>query len=561
MRSVALAFALASVWGLVLVSGCTSEPQARQSTPRGPAGTPQAAAVPRDALSNLHHPVATSNAEAQRRFDEGLTQVYAFNHDEAIRCFKRALEADPNLAMAHWGIALALGPNYNVDVDAEREKQAYEEIHKAMELAKDGPQPEKDYIATLARRFSNAENPDLKALANDYAAAARDLSAKYPDDLDAAALAAEAMMDLRPWKLWTKDYKPAEGTEQIVAILESVLKRDPDHIGANHLYIHAVEASSNPHRALESAARLPTLAPSCGHLVHMPSHIYARVGDHESAATSNEAAIAADRDFFAKHPEGKGGMYEMMYYPHNMHFCTYAESFQGNHEATKKWAQQLYMHAQPHVQHMPMLEGFTDVPVQLEVKFRRWDDILKADITDEKTMPITTAMWHFARGMAYAGKGDMPGAQSEREKFVAISQKLPPDAMHGMLNKASAVLSIAQHTLDAKIASSQKNWSEAAAQLREAVKMEDELVYMEPPDWLMPVRESLGGVLLQSGDAVGAEKAFRQSLADVPRNGRALFGLWKSLEAQGRTYDAEQVRRQFETAWKQADTKLRVEDL
>jgi tetratricopeptide (TPR) repeat protein len=545
---------------LAFVAGCSDSNHAQAKTAPRPV---MAARVPtpRDALSNLHHPVNTKNAEAQRHFDEALTQVYAFNHDEAIRCFKRALEADPNLAMAHWGIALALGPNYNVDVDPPREKQAAQEIKTAAELARNGPQPEKDYIATLSRRFSGAENPDLKALANDYAAAARELSAKYPDDLDAATLAAEAMMDLRPWKLWTIDYKPAEGTEQIVAILESVLKRDPDHIGANHLYIHAVEASRHPDRALESAARLPTLAPACGHLVHMPSHIYARVGDHEAAATSNEAAIATDREFFAKHPEGKGGMYEMMYYPHNIHFCAYAESFQGNHAAAMKWAKQLYEHAQPHVQHMPMLEGFTDVPVQLQVKFRRWDDILKSNVTDEKTMPITTAMCHFARGMAYADKGDIPQAKSEREKLTSISAALPPDAMHGMLNKASVVLGIAGHTLDAKIASAQKNWPDAQRQLREALKLEDTLVYMEPPDWLTPVRESLGGVMLQSGDAAGAEKIFRADLDKNPRNGRSLFGLWKSLQAQKKDYEAEILQRRFDTVWKDADTKLTVESL
>jgi tetratricopeptide (TPR) repeat protein len=398
-------------------------------------------------------------------------------------------------------------------------------------------------------------------LARDYADAMGALYRKYPDDLDAAALYADAMMNLRPWKLWSKDYKPAEGTAQIVATLESVLKRDPDHIGANHLYIHAVEASRTPQRALEAAARLPGLAPECGHLVHMPSHIYARVGDHESAVTSNEAAVAVDKDYFAKHPEGKGGMYEMMYFPHNIHFCAYAESYRGDRAAANKWAKELYAHAQPMVAHMPMLEGFTDVPVQIKVKFRAWDEILSAELTDEKTMPVTTAMWRFARGMAYAGKGDLASAQAERDKMVAIASKLPPETMHGMLNKASDVFGIAQHTLDAKIAAKQQKWSEAQRLLREAAAIEDKLVYMEPPDWLMPTRETLGGVLLQSGDAAGAEKVFREELDNSPRGPRALFGLMKSLEAQKKTYEAAIIRRQFENAWKSADTKLTVEEL
>ena len=544
--------------GLIVTGavGCSGR-SAAMSTPRASAQT----VIPRDALSNLHHPVATKNVEAQRHFDDGLTLCYAFNHDEAIRSFKKAIAADPNLAMAHWGIAYALGPNYNVDVDEAREKQAYDEIQKAKELSASGPQAEKDYIAALATRFSNADKPDLKKLAHDYAAAMKDLSARYPDDLDAATLYADAMMNLHPWKLWSKDYKPAEGTEEIVLTLESVLRRDPDHIGANHLYIHSVEASRTPQRALEAAARLPGLAPECGHLVHMPSHIYARVGDHESAVTSNEAAVTIDKEYFAKHPEGKGGIYEMMYFPHNIHFCAYAEAYQGNGAAAKKWAAELYSHAQPMVAHMPMLEGFTDVPIQIAVKTRRWDDILSGQITDEKSMPITTAMWHWARAMAFAERGDFESTHAEREMMKAITAKVAPDAMHGMLNKASDVFGIAQNVLDAKVAAKQKKWSEAEQYLRQAVKIEDSLVYMEPPDWLLPTRETLGGVLLQAGDAAGAEKVFREELDNSPRGGPALFGLYKSLEAQGKTYDAGQVRRLFDIAWKNADRKLTVEQL
>ena len=515
-----------------------------------------------EALSDLHHPVTTNSDVAQRHFNDGLTQIYAFNHDEAVRCFERALKADPNLAMAHWGIALAVGPNYNVDVDAEREKKGYAEIQKATELAKEHATPvEQDYIATMARRFSNAEKPDFKAIAADYAKAAEELSKKYPDDLDAATLYAEAMMDLRPWKLWSIDYKPAPGTETIVATLQSVLKRDPDHIGANHLYIHAVEASSHPEMGLEAAGRLPVLAPACGHLVHMPSHIYARVGDYESAVTSNEAAVDVDRDFFKKTPEGKGGVYEMMYYPHNMHFISYSTAWQGNYAESKKWAQAIYDHAKPHIEHMQMLEMFTVVPEMIDVKFRKWNDILAMKAPDEQTMPNTTALYHFARGMALASKGDVYQARYERDKMLAIKAKTPPDAMFSMVNKAHLIFDIAQHTLDAKISAQQKNYVDAAKQLREAAVVEDQLVYMEPPEWLCPSRESLGGVLLLNGDAAGAEKVFRESLDRMPRNARALFGLEKALEAQNKSYEASIIHKQFESAWKNADTKLTVEDL
>jgi tetratricopeptide (TPR) repeat protein len=531
---------------------------ARQTSPTTRQEKPSAAA---EAISAHDHPVSTQSAEAQRHFNDGLTLVYAFNHDEAVRSFEKALAADPNLAMAHWGIALALGPNYNLDVDAAREKRANDELRKAEEKSANATQAEKDYIAALSRRFSGAENPDLKQLAADYAVAAKDLSQKYPDDLDAATLAAEAKMVLKPWALYTKDNQPVEGTDEIVATLESVMKRDPDHIGANHLYIHAIEDSKHPARGLEAAARLPSLAPDCGHLVHMPSHIYARVGDHESAVTSNEAAVAADRAYFAANPQGKGGFYEMMYYPHNIHFCAYAESWQGNYDATRKWMTQLYDHAQPHVAHMPMMEGFTVVPAQLDVKFRRWDDVLRSNAPDEKTMPLTSAFNHFARGMAFADREDFDQADSEREKFIAIKTKLPPDTMLGMLNKADHVLNIAQRTLDAKIATKQQKYDQATRLLTEAAALEDDLTYMEPPDWLMPSRESLGGVLLQADKPAEAEKVFRQHLENEPRDGRALFGLWKSLEAQGKTYDAASVKRQFDAAWKNADTKLTVQDL
>jgi Tfp pilus assembly protein PilF len=541
--------------GLIFLIGCTAEP-ARQAL--RPQAAPQRVG---EALSNLNHPVSTTSARAQRHFDDGLTLVYAFNHDEAVKSFEKALAADPKLAMAHWGIALAVGPNYNVDVDAEREKQGYDEIQKAAALAKEAPQQEKDYIAALARRFSNADKPDYKKLAADYAVAAGELAKKYPDDLDAQTLYADAMMNLRPWALYTSANEPVEGTATIVSTLEQVLKRDPDHLGACHLYIHAVEASKQPHRALEAAARLPGLAPDCGHLVHMPSHIYSRVGDYESAVTSNEAAVDVDRVYLGKNPEMKTRTYGMMYFPHNVHFLAYAESWQGNRAAAMKWAQQLYDLAAPHVTHMPMLEAFTAVPIALEVKFRRWDDILASSSPDQKTMPITSAMHHFARGMALASKGNLADARREREQLAAIESSLPADAMMGMLNKAHHVLDIASRTLDAKIASEEKRWSDAKRLLREAAKLEDTLTYMEPPDWLMPTREALGGVLLQAGRAAEAEKVFREDLDRGPRNARSLFGLVKALEAQKKSYEADLVRREFEAAWKNADSKLVVEDL
>ena len=563
MRLITLSLAL-----LIVASGCANN--ATENAPRSTSARKSAALSIRpqktlgdERLSDLHFPVTTESAEAQRHFNDGLILIYAFNHDEAVRSFEKALQADKNLAMAHWGIALALGPNYNLDVDGPRGKRAYEELQKARAKSAKITQAEKDYIAALSARFSAEENPDLKKLAAKYAKAAGELSKKYPDDLHAATLHADALMCLKPWALYTKDKQPVEGTKEIVAILESILYRDPEQIGANHLYIHAVEASTHPERALEAAAILPGLAPECGHLVHMPSHIYALVGDHESAATSNEAAVDVDREYFARTPEARGGFYEMMYYPHNIHFAAYAHAYQGNYAETQKWAKDLWDHTSPHVAHMPMMEGFTVVGAQLEVKFRRWDDILKWNAPDAKTMPLTTAFYHFARGMAFADRHDFAQAASERDKMLAIKAKTPPETMLGMLNKAHHVLDIARHHLDGKIAAEQKQWDAAEKHLREAVALEHDLIYMEPPDWLLPNREALGGMLLRKGDAQAAEKVFREHLAKERRNPRGLFGLWKSLEAQGpaRAHDAASVKRQFDTAWRNADVKLSVEDL
>lgn len=529
-------------------------------------GSAAATAPPRavliDGLGDYHFAVTTSNPEAQKFFNQGMVLIYGFNHDEGIRSFRRAAELDPKMAMAHWGIALGLGPNYNIDVDPAREKEAFEHVQKALALSKEGPAHERAFIEALSKRFSGDENPDLKKLANDYAAAMRDLTKRYPDDLDAATLFADAMMCLRPWQLYTKDHQPVEGTPELVAALESVLKRDPDHIGANHLYIHAVEASAHPERALEAAARLPVSAPAAGHLVHMPSHIYARVGDHESSVTSNEAAVAADEKFFADLPDRKNGAYWVMYYPHNIHFIAYAQGQSGNFAEAMKAADKLFAHSGPDVPAMPMLEGFTAVRYGLLVRFNQFDQILRSERPgDEKTFPLTSAMWHFARGVAQAERGDVAAAGSERDRLLAIKAQVPPDTIFGMLNKAHPVLEIAQLTLDAKIAEVQRKHADAHQLLVRAIALEDDLIYSEPPDWLTPSREALGGMLLRQRKFAEAEKVFRDDLSRNPRGGRSLFGLMHSLKAQQKDHEAGLIERQFKAAWKHADTELRVEDL
>src|SRR5713226_5816317 len=331
-------------------------------------------------LGEVHHPVATKNSQAQQFFDQGLKLVYAFNHDEARKSFQRAADLDPKLAMAWWGVALTLGPNYNLPVDPEREKAGYDAVQRALALQEEASEPERAYINALAVRYSSDSKADLHQLDMDYKNAMLKLVQQYPDDLDATTLYAESAMNLRPWQLWTADGKPAEGTEEIVSTLESVLKRDPNHIGANHYYIHAVEASPHPERALPSALRLGQLAPAAGHLVHMPAHIYARVGDHPAAAHCNEIAAAADKKFLAATNEQ--GVYRLMYYSHNLHFLAFAAAMDGNFPEAKDAAARLVANVAPGVKAMPMLEGFLPTPVIVLLAFERWNDILKSPAPD-----------------------------------------------------------------------------------------------------------------------------------------------------------------------------------
>ncbi|MEK6322017.1 MAG: tetratricopeptide repeat protein [Acidobacteriota bacterium] len=516
-------------------------------------------------LGDVHHPVSTRNPDAQRFFDQGLALVYGFNHDEAIRSFKRAAELDPQLAMAHWGVALALGPNINMDVDAEREKSAFEAVQRAVSLASKASEPERAYISALARRYSNDPKADLKKLAVDYKNAMADVVRRFPDDLDAATLYAESLMVLRPWQLWSRDGKPAEGTEEIVSVLESVMRRDPQHTGANHYYIHAVEASPHPEWALPSAQRLKVLAPAAGHLVHMPAHIDIRSGNYEAAARSNAYAAEADREYFKI--TGQQGMYPMMYYSHNLHFLAVAHSMQGRYQDAKRAADQLNAHLSGFLQgNGPMLEaallildGFMPTPTLIMVRFNRWDDILKSPAPHLK-LTGTTALWHFGRAMAYASTGKVDSAEKERSLMVSAIKAVPKDMMYGF-NTAGTVFSIAENVLCARIALAKTDKRAAVEFLKKALEVEDSLNYNEPEDWYSPVRESLGGILIMNGDYPEAEKVFRAELKKHPRNGRALFGLVESLKSQGNTAAAQFVRREFEAAWKNADIKLRVEDL
>jgi tetratricopeptide (TPR) repeat protein len=516
------------------------------------------AAVLIPGLGGHHHVVSTSNSEAQQFFDQGVSLIYGFNHEAAAKSFKRASELDPNLAMAHWGYAYAVGPNYNEPtIDLERMKAAFEAVGKAQKLLAGATERERAYVGALAKRFTLDAQPDAKRLGRDYMEAMRDVYRRFPDDLDAATLYADSLMNLNPWQLWTKDGKPAEGTEEIVSVLESVLARDPDHLGANHLYIHAVEASQTPHRALPSANRLERRAPAAGHLVHMPGHIYLRTGNYEASARTNEAAAEADRTYLKR--TGESGMYAAMYYSHNLHFLVESYGRMGMYRDALRSAGALSDNVRGHVKTMPMVEGFFPSSMFIRLKFAKWEDVLKFP-EPERDFKLTHAIWRFARGVAFAATKRASEAESERTAFLEAAKNLPGETPFG-LNSAESVLKIASNQLDARIKWARVDRASSIESWRRAVVAQDALNYDEPPGWYYAVRESLGAALLLSGDAAQAEHVFRDDLRENPRNGRSLFGLRESLKAQGKTDAAVLVDREFATAWKSADTQLRIEDL
>ena len=511
-------------------------------------------------LGNLHHPVSTRNPQAQEFFDQGLRLVYAFNHDEAARSFQHAAELDPTLAMAYWGVAEAVGPNYNDPGNEPRRHQAYEAIQKAKQLSDNASAVDSAYIDALAQRYSDDPHADLRQLAVNYANAMREVAKKYPDDLDASVLFAESLMNLHPWGLWKGDGTPEENTPEIVSVLESVLRRDPNHLGAVHYYIHAVEASNNPDRGLPEADRLAALAPAAGHIVHMPAHVYIRTGYYENAIKTNEQAAAVDRAYIKA--SGAQGIYPMMYYSHNLHFIAISAGMTGQYEEAQKAAAMLAENVRPHVKEVPPLEAFLAIPLAVQVRFHRWADILQAQQPDP-SMKTVTSFWHFARGMALANIGKLDQAAAEHKTLAEIEAATPADAIFSMPfnNKSRDILRIADDVLGARIACAKKDNAGEIRLLQDAVATQDALNYGEPPDWFYPVRESLGAALLEGGHAQEAEKVFRADLEKNPRNPRSLFGLQSALQAQGRNYEAEMVQRQFQQAWKNAGMKLTLSDL
>lgn len=495
--------------------------------------------------ASQHHAISNASAQAQIYFDQGLTLLYAFNRVAARNAFERAASIDPHCAMAQWGIAMSYGPNINVSIDAAGEQEAYAALVRAKQLSVTANDLDRAWIGALAARYSNTAKPDFAALDRAYARAMADLSAKYPDDLDAATLYAESLMDLRPWALYTPAGEPVEDTQTIVATLESVMRREPDHIGANHFYIHATEASTSPERALIAATRPSSMnfEPAAAHLVHMPAHTYMRTGAFEAAVASNEHATEHDRAYLAVNEDREASGY----YQHNLTMLADAYSMLGNYAGAAAAQRRL-------------VDGGALVPAMyVPLRFGRWAGILAyAQPNASEDEPLRIAFWHFSRGMALAGTSDVKGAPVELAAVKAADAALKLPSISGYTNSSAALLGLAEDELGAKIAQAGGDAAAAVSQLEDAVKTQDGLIYIEPPDWYHPVRESLGAILVQQRRYTEAEAVFRADLARNPRNPRSLFGLAAALDGEGRTGDAQLARAQFQSAWQHADTTLTV---
>lgn len=502
-------------------------------------------------LGKLSHPVSTRNKQAQAFFDQGLKLCYAFNHEGAVAAFSRAAALDPQLAMAHWGIAYALGPNYNMPMSPEAHKAAYASIQRALALKSKASPAEQAYIDALSRRYSGKEDDDLGGLNLAYKDAMADLLTRYPRDVDAVVLYAESMMDLQPWKLWSPDGQPLGETPEIVRLLERALKAQPKHLGANHYYIHAMEMSPTPEKALPSAKLLEKLAPSAGHLVHMPAHTYIRTGNYLDAARVNERAVIADERLRAA---GVKSMYTVGYYGHNLHFLAVSYAMAGNATKSIANARKLAALVEPQLKDMPFFDGFHATPAQVLVLFDRWDEAL-ALAEPPFEAPVSGAFWHFARALAFGGKGRWNEARAEREKFAAAAASIGKTTEVG-LNPAPAIFAVALPYLDGRLALIGNDAAGAVSFLREAAAEEEALNYDEPPGWYLGSNYVLGTALLKSGDPAGAEQAFRADLRRNVGSGRSLFGLDAALRAQRKKAEADKVKKQFDKAWRGATIKL-----
>jgi tetratricopeptide (TPR) repeat protein len=503
-------------------------------------------------LGSLHRNVTTRSAEAQRYFDQGLRLTYAFNHGEAIRSFTRATELDPSCAMCWWGIALAAGPNINWPMDPAGEAQALAAVGRARDAAAAASEVERALIEALAERYGAPPMAERAARDSAYARAMRGVAGRFPDDVDAAVLFADATMNLSPWFYWTPEGAPRPGTDDLLAALDRARAAAPDHPGACHFYIHAVE-TWYPERALPCAERLAELMPGAGHLVHMPAHIYFRLGRYDDAIEHNRHGAHADEAFFER--RGPQGVYAALYYPHNYHFLSVAAAMAGRRaEALEAADRTLGATGWNRMRELPPLELFGPARVVTLARFGMWEAILR-DSAPPADLHYTRGMWRHARGLAYAHTQRPDSAAAERAALAADSAALPADAVVGF-NPPQRLLGIAALVLDGTIAARAGRTADAVRALQRAIGAQDSLIYDEPPPFYFPVRETLGEVLLAGRRPRDAEAVFREDLRRNPGNGRSLAGLREALRAQGRPAAADSADAQFRRAWARADVTI-----
>ncbi len=511
-------------------------------------------------MGDFHREITTSDPAAQRYFDQGMVLAFGFNHAESIRSFKAAQKIDPGCAMCFWGEALATGPNINVTSkgkavmsDADRQA-AYAAIKKAKSLAPSATKAERKLINALGQRYNGKPDTDRDPLDHAWAAAMREFVADYPEDNDAAAIYAEAWMNTMPWDYWSASGEPKPATVEVIDTLESILERDPKHPLALHLYIHAVEASANPGRAEKAADTLAHLVPGSGHLVHMPAHIFWRVGRYHDAAEANVRAASVDEEYIAQC--NAQGFYPALYYPHNIHFLWAASSMQGRSSVAIPAARKVAANVRlEQIEQFPTVEFFQTIPLLSLVQFGRWDEVL-AEPRPPESLDYSTAIWHYARGTAFAAKGELEAALEARQSLVPLRDSVQISFLDSSDYPASALLSIADNLLLGDIAMAKGKAADAVGFYYKAVAAQDTLPYTEPPFWYYPTRQSLGKALLAAGKNSEAETVYRTDLEHYPLNGWSMYGLMQALNAQGKKDEAAKVNETFAKVWAMADVTL-----
>jgi tetratricopeptide (TPR) repeat protein len=553
--------AAAFVVFVLAVASCSSEDSAETRE----ALVARAGAPLFDGMGDYHREITTSDPGAQIYFDQGMVLAFGFNHAEAIRSFRAAQRLDPSCAMCFWGEALATGPNINVTANGKAimseadQIAAFAAVRQALALEQSATAVERDLIDALALRYSEtpAEDRDPYDLA--YANALRELRSRYPGDDDIAAMFAEAWMNTMPWDYWSDGETPRAETVPVIEALETIIARNAEHPLALHLYIHAVEASSNPGRAEQAADTLADLVPGSGHLVHMPAHIYWRVGRYHDAAEANVRAAAVDEAYIAQC--NAQGFYPALYYPHNIHFLWAASSMEGRGEVAIDAARKVAANVRlEQIEEFPSVEFFHTIPLLALVQFGRWDEIL-VEPAPRADLHYSNAVWRYARAVALASRGDAAGARTELAELQSYRDSDQIDFLVTMAYPAEALLEIADALVQGEIALAESDLEQAIAHFARAVEVQDALPYMEPPFWYYPTRQSLGLAYLRAGRAAEAEQVYRRDLVDYPHNGWSMFGLKESLEAQGRNDEAAEVAEEFEHVWSLADVVLEASRL